>query len=395
MEQNEVSVIAPDYFKVGSRLTPVYSNSFGSWINPEEGGSPQKALQFFDNNIEEKEVKSLEKGKMVHLYMQFPKKFAIAEVPKPSDMLGTFTDNLYRIISESLTIPETIDSLIRSDKKSSNGQAVEILEIEAAYDKLSASLNIPKLELIRIVRYARILGVDKPLYKTYSEPVLIGKFISEGLEYYKQKITLAGKIELTLADKKSIEGAIASLRLNSTACELLNLDNSIFSETIQEWKELDIYFLVNDIPCKARIDRLEIDHSTKTIKIVDGKTTSKSVYLFKNTCEYYRYYRQMAFYRKAVKTWIKDNPNIFDVLITKTGGVPISEYTIECYFIPVEMQDNFISTVYRVDEEYLSFGWTECISLLRRFQYHWSSCRWGKSMEEYQNNGILTLSRPV
>lgn len=394
MEAIEAEVI--DYYKVGSRQKVVYSNSFGSWLNPEEGGSPQKALQFFDENIEEKENKSLEKGKIVHTYIQYPQEFAVAEIPKPTKMLADFADNLFmatELIKQyepsQLGHIHSISNTITSDKKSANGQSAHILETQAAFEKLGRLLGLEESILIKLFRYARGTG-DNKIYKTYDEATLVNSFINEGLKYYNQKLTLQNKIELTASDKASIEGAIASLRFNGTTCALLNLSNDIFYEGVFEFKELDIYFTVNGVPCKARIDRLEINHKMKTIKVIDGKTTSKSVYLFPSTCEYYKYYRQIGFYKKAAIEWVKQNWDKaqFQVL-------DLANYTVECYFVPVEMQGNYISVVYRVDDEYVKQGWIESKSLIDRTKFHIDNDMWTTSMEEYQNNGILLLKKPV
>lgn len=374
-----------EYYSVGNKEHKILSNSFFSALNPEQGGSPQKALAFFERKVEEIESRSLSNGKVVHKYSEAPAEFGIASIPRPSETLGELSDEFYRLSSSGVdlsSIPIDIVSTLKSDK----GKSANVLEIKEAFEKLQARLEIPTLEAtIRIFRTAR---ANVNAYKTYGEAVVIDSMLNKCIDYIKQLDKLKDKVLLSLSDKEKIENVIVSLRKNKVANRLLGLSGDFDTNLVL--KEWDIYFsLANIYPAKARIDNIYIDFDAKIIYLIDLKTTSKPLALFKETLEFYRYYRQLAFYRLAVKTAIEEN----------MLGVPksiyfdlaqVAEFPIQPLIIAVETTDNYESCVFDL-YGYMQKGTEELKSLALRFDYHNTLNNWESSMEQLQGNGIVTL----
>jgi hypothetical protein len=137
------------------------------------------------------------------------------------------------------------------------------------------------------------------------------------------------------------------------------------------------------LKCKAKLDNIYIDLDNKIIYLNDLKTTAKPISLFKNTLEFYKYYRQIAFYKRALIKQIKFN----NLLV---GHVDFSNYKIVCQIIAVETTGNFECQVFNVDE-YLPKGEEEIKSLLTRIKFHKDSNQWKRSMEDILGQGVIIL----
>ena len=96
-----------DYYSVGTVENPVYSNSGGSKLNPEEGGSPKKFFTFLGDNEEKKEKLSLSRGKLVHTYIESPDDFIVADVDAPSEMMMSLVEAGFRGESEGYDFYES------------------------------------------------------------------------------------------------------------------------------------------------------------------------------------------------------------------------------------------------------------------------------------------------
>ncbi len=380
----ETNLNKPDYFNVGTREDIVVSNSSLSYINPEQGGSPQKFLSFFDKQEEKQESKSLENGSIVHLYAEKPDEFAVADVAKPSGMSGSMADEFYRLRSQKY-LPEGVSTNITSNLKTEGGKTSEILSTKAAFEKLSELLNF---DLNSTIAYIRLARERTQSYTSYKEDTLVNKFIAECIDYLKQLDTLAGKIALTASQKGTIESCIKALKANELANKYFNLGGN-FLDNVVIIKELDVYFELLGLRCKARLDNIYIDIFNGKIYINDLKTTAKPLSLFQETLEYYRYYRQLAFYVRALR-WLIINKKL-DYLNIKN----LEHFDIIPQIIAVETVGNFDCDVFVLDTFYIEKGTKEVRSLLERVKFHKDSNNWNKSMESLQNNGVIKLTPKV
>jgi hypothetical protein len=59
----------------------------------------------------------------------------------------------------------------------------------------------------------------------------------------------------------------------------------------------------SELPCKAKLDRIFLNHATKTAWIKDLKSTS-SIAEFNRSVEKYHYYRQKVWYLRALRKWL-------------------------------------------------------------------------------------------
>jgi hypothetical protein len=378
------------YYDVGTREKPVVSNSSMSSLNPEEGGSIAKFMNFFSDPTEKERrvTPTLKNGKLIHLYIEKPEQFAVENDVKPTEMMAEFLGRVIKLqddVTKGLTDPiRDIDTKLQSTVKKAESAVAELQKLDFYFEKFSERLKVNKDQAIKIFRAAR-----NGAYKSYNEGTLLAEIIDAGTEspittYMNYLLGSRGKVALSKDDHAKVTGAITSLSTHPEVSLLLGLRQDefaiaepvdIFKEQPVFWKE-DIKFDDNfkvPIQCKALLDRLIVNHRTKSIKYVDLKTTSGSIYTFQYSFEDYRYYRQMAFYKRAIAFWFVNH---------YSSQYNLSEYTIDILLVPVETKGLFLTGIYDVDQTWLHKGTAEARSLLQRLAYHMRYGEYRYSIEE-------------
>jgi hypothetical protein len=315
-----------------------------SSINPEQGGSPTKYQDFLNSNREFKTTLSLERGNLVHLYCEHPEEFIVSDVVKPSDISARWAEQVYKTYTSEIDL-ET-----------------HILNIR---DKFQFHKNIKD----------KVKALEK--------------WNKESESYYQFLKVADGKIAMDPATHHIVTNCIKSLHAHEKADQLLfhkeDFSNvEYFNELEIYWKEaIEIEFrgrrFMVEVPCKAKLDRVIVDHDKKFIKIPDIKTTSVAVSQFQQSFQYYRYYRQHKFYRRALYMYLKDK--IKD----------IGSYTVDSYNIVVETVNRFEVAIFPISQFWLLEGAREVTSLLGRIAWHMNTNIWNMTMEEYNNNGYTYL----
>ena len=163
------------------------------------------------------------------------------------------------------------------------------------------------------------------------------------------------------------------------AKELLFSD---ISENIFVANEFEIMweFPTKGLPCKSAIDRLIIDHNTKTIKLVDIKTTS-NIAEFKQRFQELKYSRQMAFYWMAIAWYFKNTLNRDDFF----------EYTQETYIVCIGKGDLQEVKVYELTIDTLNEGYDSMLKLIEELEWHWKNELWEHSRDYYTGNYMEKL----
>ena len=255
------------------------------------------SLFYKDYILKEREVrtdKHLIEGKLIHLLLlqpeEFDNNFALVPGKIPSESLRkvlklipnhTDEEELSKVddnvILDCLHQVNLYQSLKNSDKRVAK---VRTSECEDYYRFLfvSASKDI----------------IDQDIYNKCNESVELIK------------------------ENKSVMEALAS---NETDFELD--DTESFVE-----KALSCKLQNYDFGLKGIIDKYIIDHKNKTIRIIDFKTTGKSVTEFAETVEFYNYWLQAA---------------IYSVLALKNAGDKGKDYKINFTFIVIDKYNQIYS----------------------------------------------------
>lgn len=325
------------------------SNSALGWLQ----SSPKKFMQYLTGDIEFKESISMERGTLLHKYIESPADFVVSNVPKVSGLMGKFIEELARITPDNITNIYKEDSLLQQ-----------------AYNNTG--------------------------FKWSSELVVDNLKKPENLAYYQFLRSSQDKISITTETKKIIDGCIKSLHSNPWVSDLLFKTDELGSK--EYYTEYEIYWEYDGIPLKSKLDRIIIDHGTKTIKIIDLKTTNKSCYwsnsypvsfqdnsTFRDSFIKYRYYRQLAFYNSAIDYWRNR--------LVENGLENLMDYDIENIIIPIETSGNYNCCVlkFSTDSKWIKEGNIEWKCILEDYKWHLENNLWEYPRYIYENQGIVDI----
>lgn len=320
-----------DYYSIKA-----VSNSSLGLINPSQGGSPQKFKRFLDKAETKEETPSLRNGKLIHKYVEDPESFHISDIIKPPDMMCSWVEEVHNKVS---CYPFVTDDLLNE----------------------------------------AILQTKGDRYKaTTKEQSILDKFKETGMDYLSHLQDSQGKHILTKEEHSVINSCIESLHNHPQANNLLFNNNTGPFDI--HFNEMDIYWVDEEtgLACKALIDRLIILPDERIVYLVDLKTTSKPISLYPDSFEFWRTYRQLAFYKEAVKQWLN----------TANYKGP---YTLIPMIVAVETTGLHEVRCFHIEESYMEKGVKEFRELLNLIKYH-TDTQWVYTEEELNNNYIIKLN---
>jgi len=187
---------------------------------------------------------------------------------------------------------------------------------------------------------------------------------------------------LSFAKKAKIDSCYNQCLNHSAAKELL-IDDEFKKEHIDTYSELEILWnhpLYPNIPCKSMIDRLVIDHNTKTIKIIDIKT-AMSFKAFKDQYKEFNYARQLAFYSYAVFHFLKEL-NIYEKM---------ENYKVEYYIVVIKHTPHQEVKVVPIPQEDISIAINEIELLFKQISWHWGNDLWDHTKQYYEGDYFENL----
>jgi len=132
------------------------------------------------------------------------------------------------------------------------------------------------------------------------------------------------------------------------------------------------------LPCKSLIDRLIINHETKTITLIDIKTTI-SVSNFKKSFEEYDYGMQCAFYWSAIYWYLANELKINP-----------EEYAAETYIVAIENGSNQVR-VFDVPNDIMYQKTANIEQTLTDIDWHFENNLWDFTKEYYEGDGVESL----
>lgn len=384
-----------EYYSTGSREDIVISNSFLNALDPTMGGSPQKAISFFEKQDELAESKYIENGKIVHRYAENAEQFGISEVPRPSESMGELCDEFYKLCFVTQTFNMGTSTEITSLGKNEKTRNTEILETLKAYDALAAALEFDEASKQRLVLYLRSAWSNTGTYKTYKEATVINTMFNKGgIEYIKDLHKLHNKERITLQQKEQIEAAIKSMREHELVNRWFALGG--LSDPNIVLKEWDLYFLAKTakgttLKAKAKIDCIYIDFENKTIWIIDLKTTSRPLGTFPELLIDKGYHRQLAFYKLAVSTKV----NLLNLLPEEYNHLAESllEFKIRTAIVGSELGQYSACRVFDL-QNVMGPAWAEMEARVERASWHITKNEWKKFPEE-DLTGMISVKYPL
>ncbi len=315
--QNYTRIILTDYYSIKTHV----SNSMLGWLDR----SPAYYLSRINGDAEEKESKSLERGKLLHYYLESPDSFIVEDFDRPTEGAVGFLNAYYEC-----------NDVERAKEKSSHGWSVKVLK-------------------------EKILDSES------------GKKYLEFLAGSKDKLVLSKE------QKYLIDNAIKSIKNNPIVAPL------VYDTTGEIYNELELYWekqlTSGRVNCKGKLDKVKVDHSKKIIRVIDYKSTSKTpfgklikVHSFGDAqLDYsgtgwftsflnYKYYRQAGMYYDGIK-------HHFAELIEKG-------YKIEFLFVVIELGGPFDVAVYSITDSLIGYGLSDQSDLLNQFIYYQTTGDW-------------------
>lgn len=310
--------------------------------------SPAYYQMNLHGNKEETESKALERGSLLHLYVEKPEDFVVAEFKKPGEKTAKF-----------------IEEIVSLEKASSELEMKVPKEdlYKQAYDKVGFSYSLSKMmEIFREKRQQ---------------------------QYYKYLKTDGNKVVLSSTDHYLITNAINAIRNSKIMREMLFMEE--FNPSLIALSEMESYFdysvyspYVDElitVPCKARLDKVFIDEQNKKIIIVDLKTTSSNPYgalirIGKSGKAYLDF--KGTGWLQSVLTWGYHRQNFFYLeAARKELEAKFPGFTYEFYFAVVELGNTFDTAVYQLNGILVyEYAKKELEDLLARYHYHQKTGNW-------------------
>lgn len=306
-----------NYFQYGNNLENlVVSSSSLQHIHPSQGGSIQRYVNYITGADEKKESISLERGSLLHQYLEDSENFNIYPETRPSEAICEVIDDVYQTISLSGITPSNLEAhsteMLRSAQKLQYGVAGR-----------------------------------------WGSDVIIKKIREKGDAYFQFLIESSGKIMVDSGTKTILYNLMSTFENDQ---ELRRFISKEESDSLIIHKELPILFEYRGFKCKSLLDRVEIDHERKNIFIYDYKTTSKPVNLYLGSCDNlcidshgeptfisirgpfqeYHTYRQLGFYQLAIIEYLKQNgfnPKDYRYTHKIIACETISPYEVKIYTI--------------------------------------------------------------
>jgi len=247
--------------------------------------------------------------------------------------------------------------------------------------------DLSSLETYRdeILKHCKYQGYQN----NWKDDTRIDKVIEQGSDYFNILAESEGKIKIT--DTEYSNALACKMALQADEFTKVFVDRKL-DKNVEFLDKVIIEFDVDGIDLKGELDRVVINHNTKTVCPLDFKTTSKPVYSFESSFWFFRYDFQAATYMAG----ILKHPIIED-LIEKQG------YKLDPFrFIVVEKDLRNNPLIFQVGNQALQIGYMGgelssgktlegLLQAIARYQYAEENNRWQYPMEYYQNQGNIFI----
>ena len=217
---------------------------------------------------------------------------------------------------------------------------------------------------------------EENLYQSFKEDSKrLDKIVTEESEEYFKFLQTTGKTIIDADTFARCMDRVVIIRANSDAINLLMEEGTDWDlDHIQVYNEKKLNCDLNDYKfgLKGIIDKYIIDDESKTITIVDLKTTAKPLENFAETVDFYNYWLQAA---------------IYSLLVIKNVDEKQQDYKIIFKFVVIDKYDQVY--VFPVSEETLLRWMNELNRALQLANYHYSERKYDLPYDFA--NGNVTL----
>lgn len=300
------------------------------------------------------------------------------------------------------------------DKASTMGRMVETILLESEeFDNrfyIPACQNLPTGLMLSFVQYLYEFTeaatdsngmVTKPFSElalaAYTESgfklkfeTVIDKFTNSDASIYYEELRKVKARGLTLVDMKDVtnaENIVEELKNNFVTRDIVNLTTN-HRYTIHNQLQI-VDFMIDGYPFKAMLDKVVIDHLTKTLQVYDLKCIWAVETFFRRYYLERMAYMQAYVYMKAAEHLVNMDPALKDYKILNMRFMVCDSnnyYGPLIYELsPEDIQHAYEGFFYR-DDYYPGVKET-----LEQLRWAISNDVWNISMPNYINNGIVKL----
>jgi hypothetical protein len=158
----------------------------------------------------------------------------------------------------------------------------------------------------------------------WNDTTVLQNVKSNVTKYWDELLEAGDKTIIDSNVWNKIQEALESIKNNEIVKPFISINEPLFEEI--EYQKC-IYFNYKDVPCKARLDMVKINHHTKTYRVIDIKSTEVPMHDWKKTTgRSTRVDLQLAFYNLAMKHEYPNyeaEPPVLIVENVKNPGNPI------------------------------------------------------------------------
>ncbi len=353
----------------GSISDPIVSHSGANTIDPEIGGHPLDFIAFIQRSEDDiKYTPSLERGDLLHTWLERQSDFVIAELAKPSGQMAEFAEEFKKLYCDKQY--EITNGFAEFAQGKLSIEADSLILVNKIYDELNTSALKTNEEVQLLLTCILFARTKAEVNKKLLIPTVIEKFAQECIAYIKFLKLANGKYIMDVPTKNIVVNCHSSIQRHPFAKQFLS--NEYHAEKEIYWEEV---WNDNDritIKRKAKLDRFKYFPEEHRLVIVDFKTTAKPVSNFnKGSYESYKYDRQLYNYFIAV---------VHELHLSTVN------LKVELYNVVVQTNGNFPTMVYRThitDKIRTNYG-----DLMTRIAYHIKNNVWEITMEEHQQGYV-------
>lgn len=291
--------------------------------------SPQVFYQMYVLGLkEEKMEQHLLQGKLIHLLLLEPEKFADEFMLSPTT-LPTGSPKM------------VVDAVFRHYE-----ELRQTGDLRSSLDEFKDAI----LDVMRDINYYQNLKTDQQR---------LDKMLTDEAKNYWNFLQEKGnKTLVDVATLKFCESAVEIIKTNKDVCELIGCSVTEFDNK----QVINEEAFTVDVPSKTWglkgiIDNQVIDHDKKVININDIKTTSKDLKDFPESVEYYSYWLQAVIYLIAAGIKYKD--------LIAAG------YDIRFHFVVVDR--TFQTYAFPVQESTLNMWLDRFNKLMEKVEWHYNN----------------------
>lgn len=252
---------------------------------------------------------------------------------------------------------------------------------------LASSLEIEPNRAILSAYKEAYSTAGKSEDKMLSEGLKIASTLKDYIDFLKAN---DGRIIITPWDVKILEKIKHNIQSHKLANDIIGIPGNMYDDDSNviwfhrhefhiNW-EYQVKMDGGYVHCKSLLDGLTLDFKNKKAIIYDLKTTQK-LWHFEDSIIMYDYFRQIAYYKKAVMWYLKN----------ELGENP-DEWTFEYYIIGIDTTGSYEIRVFKI-EEYMIESKNDIIdSVLRDIWWHQTTDQWDHSRDYYEGDGAESLN---